>query len=254
MTLSPFEVERREFGRRLFGYRRTEVDKFLDEIRGTLVGLWQERTDLREQVERLSERVTRYSTVEDQLKNTLLLAQDSAERAQEQARRESELVLREAGQKAREVVHNAHDEKQRLEKTARILQSAEMEARARMRTLAEAVLSQLDDTEQASIESATRLRAIVTSVSTTPAAERTGQQPAARAAAAAEAAAESTAAQARAAAREERREATRRSSTTDTGRFTPQRRAATASAHEDAAAATTVLAPPPRTDGASADR
>jgi len=161
MTMSPFEVERREFGRSAMGYKKTEVNGFLDEVRGSLVSLWQERTDLREENERLNERVARYTALEEQLKNTLILAQDSAEKAQEQARRESELLMREAGQKAREIVHNAHEQRQRLEGALRELHSAEQETRQRFRALAQTVISHLDDTDASSVDSATTLRAVV---------------------------------------------------------------------------------------------
>lgn len=161
MTLSPFEIERQEFGRTPMGYKRREVDGFLDEVRNTLVGLWQERGDLREEVERLTERVARFTALEEQLKNTLLLAQDSAEKACEQARRESELVMREAGQKAREIVHSAHEERQRLGQALRDLQGAEQETRQRFRALAQAVLTHLGDSEVDVAERATTLRAVV---------------------------------------------------------------------------------------------
>ena len=161
MTLSPFEVERQEFGKAAMGYRRSEVDSFLDEVRHTLLGLWQERADLREENERLNERVARFTALEEQLKNTLLLAQDSAEKAQEQARRESELLMREAGQKAREIVHAAHEERQRLESALRDLQAAEGETRQRFRALAQTVVQHLDDSKHAVADSASTLRAIV---------------------------------------------------------------------------------------------
>ncbi len=161
MTLSPFEVERQEFGKAAMGYRRAEVDSFLDEVRLTLQSLWQERSDLREENERLNERIARFTALEEQLKNTLLLAQDSAEKAQEQARRESELLMREAGQKAREIVHAAHEERQRLESALRDLQAAEGETRQRFRALAQTVVQHLDDSKHAVADSASTLRAIV---------------------------------------------------------------------------------------------
>jgi cell division initiation protein len=161
MTLSPFEAERREFGRAPFGYRRRDVDHFVDEVQRSLRDLWTERGDAREDNERLKERLARYEQLEEQLKNTLLLAQDSAEKAHEQARRESELILREAGQKSRDIVHAAHEDKQRLEMVLRDLHGAEQEARQRLRALSGAILSHLDDTEQLVAESTGNLRAIV---------------------------------------------------------------------------------------------
>jgi cell division initiation protein len=161
MTLSPFEVERREFGSAPMGYRKRDVDAFVDEIHRSLRELWQERVDLREENERIKERLTRFEQIEEQLKNTLLLAQDSAEKAQEQARRESELLLREAGQKSRDIVHAAHEEKHKLEIVLRDLHGAEQEARQRLRAMSGAILSHLDDTEQLVAESTGNFRAVV---------------------------------------------------------------------------------------------
>jgi cell division initiation protein len=161
MTLSPFEAERREFGRVPFGYKPRDVEHFVDEVQRSLRDLWQERSDVREDNERLKERLARYEQLEEQLKNTLLLAQDSAEKAHEQARRESELILREAGQKSRDIVHAAHEDKQRLEMVLRDLHGAEQEARQRLRALSGAILSHLDDTEQLVSESSGNFRAIV---------------------------------------------------------------------------------------------
>lgn len=161
MTLSPFEVERREFGSAPMGYRKRDVDHFVEEVHRSLRQLWEERTDTREELEVLKERLKRFEQIEDQLKNTLLLAQDSAEKAQEQARRESELILREAGQKSRDIVHAAHEEKQKLDLVLRDLHGAEQEARQRLRAMSGAILSHLDDTETLVNESSGTFRAIV---------------------------------------------------------------------------------------------
>lgn len=161
MTMSPFEAERREFGRSPLGYRRRDVDHFVDEVQRSLRELWEARSDTREENERLKERLARFEQIEDQLKNTLLLAQDSAEKAHEQAKRESELLMREAGQKSRDLVHAAHEDKQRLEMVLRDLHSAEQEARQRLRAMSSAILSHLDDTEQLVAESGGTFRAIV---------------------------------------------------------------------------------------------
>lgn len=161
MTLSPFEVERREFGTAPVGYRKRDVDSFVDEVHRSMRELWQERSDIREDNERLKERLARFEQLEDQLKNTLLLAQDSADKAHEQARKESELLLREAGQKSRDIVHSAHEEKQKLEMVLRDLHGAEQEARQRLRAMSGAILSHLDDTEQLVGESTTNFRAVV---------------------------------------------------------------------------------------------
>ncbi|MBC7459850.1 MAG: DivIVA domain-containing protein [Thermoleophilia bacterium] len=161
MTLSPFEVERREFSKAPFGYKAHDVDQFVDEVHRSLQQLWEERADVREENERIKERLARFEQMESQLTSTLLLAQDSAEKSHEQARRESDLVMREAGQKARDIIHAAHEDKQRLEMVLRDLHSAEQEARQRLRALSGAIISHLDDTEQLVADGAATFRAVV---------------------------------------------------------------------------------------------
>ena len=58
MTLSPVEIEHRRFGHSLFGMRRREVRAFMSEVRESLAQLWGERSDLREDNERLRERLS----------------------------------------------------------------------------------------------------------------------------------------------------------------------------------------------------
>lgn len=174
MTLSPFEIERREFGTAAFGYKKHEVDQFITDIHGSYGQLWEERGALREELERLHERVERYTAQEEQLVSTLRLAQDSADRATEQARKEAELVLREATQQARDIVHKAHEERQQLDTIVRELRAAEREARHRLRTFASAVLTGLDDDESTTEAQARSLRAVVSG--TTPASAQQGQR------------------------------------------------------------------------------
>jgi hypothetical protein len=69
--------------------------------------------------------------------------------------------MREAGQKSRDIVHAAHEDKQRLEMVLRDLHSAEQEARQRLRAMSGAILSHLDDTEALVAESSGNFRAIV---------------------------------------------------------------------------------------------
>ncbi|MCW2962490.1 MAG: hypothetical protein JWM90_2877, partial [Thermoleophilia bacterium] len=83
------------------------------------------------------------------------------ERAHEQARRESDLIMREAGQKARDIVHVAHEDKQRLEMVLRDLSSAEQEARQRLRALAGAISSHLDDTQHLVQDGTAKLNSVM---------------------------------------------------------------------------------------------
>ena len=77
MSLSPAEIRHAELGRGLFGYKRTAVDRLLDEIVDSFEQVWRERADLTDKVEELETDIVRYRELETLLRTTLV----SAERA-----------------------------------------------------------------------------------------------------------------------------------------------------------------------------
>ena len=53
MAITPAEIRHTPLRRGLFGYKRPDVDDMLDEVVDAYQELWQERVDLRDQIERL---------------------------------------------------------------------------------------------------------------------------------------------------------------------------------------------------------
>jgi cell division initiation protein len=128
MALTPVEIRHLAFGRRLFGYRRSAVDRALSEVADSFEDVWRDRADLADKIEHLEGEIVRYRELEALLRTTLISAERAAQELKEQARRESELVVNEAHSEARAITRDAHSEHERLlvetRKVRALLQSA----------------------------------------------------------------------------------------------------------------------------------
>ena len=121
MPLTPVEVRHLEMRRGLFGYRRSSVEKAIEEVADSFEAVWRERAELGERVHVLEGEVARHVELETLLRSTLVSAERAAQDMKEQARREADVILQEANAEARRVLRDAISEKERvLAETRRI--------------------------------------------------------------------------------------------------------------------------------------
>lgn len=99
--LTPLDIQKKEFRRRLRGYCEEEVDEFLDQILEDYEMLYRQNASLKDEVSRLKEETDRYRNLEETLRNTLVLAQKAADETRANAQKEAELICAEAKSKAR---------------------------------------------------------------------------------------------------------------------------------------------------------
>jgi cell division initiation protein len=123
MALTPVEIRHLSFGTRLFGYRRSSIDRALAEVADSFEDVWRDRADLADKVEQLEGEIVRYRELESLLRTTLISAERAAQELKAQARRESELVVSEAHAEARAITRAAHAEHERLLVETRKLRS-----------------------------------------------------------------------------------------------------------------------------------
>jgi cell division initiation protein len=127
MALTPVEIRHITFGRSLFGFKRSAVDKLLQDIALSFEDVWRERADLADKVEQLESDLIRYKELEALLRTTLVSAERASADMKEQARKEAELVLNEAHAEARAVMRQAAVENERLR-----IESVRMRERLRL--------------------------------------------------------------------------------------------------------------------------
>jgi cell division initiation protein len=114
MQLTPVEVRHLELRRGLFGYRRSTVDRAIEEVADSFEAVWRERAELGEHVHVLEGEVARHVELETLLRTTLVSAERAAQDMKEQARREADVIVQEASAEARALVRDAIAEKDQL--------------------------------------------------------------------------------------------------------------------------------------------
>ena len=119
MPYSPVEIRHVRIGRALFGYKRDEVMRLLDEVADSFEAVWRDRGELADKTEDLEKTLEDFKQREHLLSQTLVAAERSAAEAREAARREAELIVAEAHQEARSVMRAAQRERERLVAEAR---------------------------------------------------------------------------------------------------------------------------------------
>jgi cell division initiation protein len=116
MPLTPVEIRhvelRRSFPR---GYRRSDVDRLLNEIADSFEDVWRERADLADRLDELEVDAAKHRELETLLRSTLVSAERAAQEMKAQARREADLIVQEAHAEGRRVSREAAAEKRRLE-------------------------------------------------------------------------------------------------------------------------------------------
>jgi cell division initiation protein len=141
MPYTPVELRHVKIARALFGYKRAETERLLEDVADSFEDVWRDRGELADKVEDLEKELGEYKQREHLLTQTLVAAERSAADARETARREAELIIAEAHQEARSVLHGAQSERERLV----------METR-RIRTLLRAALGLVEEGSDAPVE------------------------------------------------------------------------------------------------------
>lgn len=105
--LTPLDIQNKEFKKGFRGYSEDEVDEFLDNIMVDYEKLYKENMELKEKIEGTYDQMDKYKNIEETLKNTLIVAQTTAEEVKSNAMKKSELIIEEAHQRAKEILHNS---------------------------------------------------------------------------------------------------------------------------------------------------
>lgn len=125
--LTPVDLETTVFRRGLRGYRTKEVQDFMEHVTVDFERLYKENIELKEEREQLQSQLEHYRQTEDTLRNTLVLAESTAEEVRSAAQRQAELIIREANHRAEQIRARVREEIQNeLQHLANLKQQTEL--------------------------------------------------------------------------------------------------------------------------------
>ncbi|WP_124057553.1 DivIVA domain-containing protein [Vaginisenegalia massiliensis] len=114
MALTPIEILNKEFDTKFRGYDSDQVNDYLDVIVADMESAEQERQALEQRLQDAQDKVRYFEQLQDSLNNSIVVAQDAAERLKQNARKEAELIIYEAEQEANRIISQAADRSSQL--------------------------------------------------------------------------------------------------------------------------------------------
>lgn len=107
MPLTPLDIHNKEFGKSFRGYDEDEVNEFLDQVIKDYELVIRDKKQLEEQVLDMKERLKHFSTIEETLNKSILIAQEAAEDVKGNAQKEAKLIIKEAEKNADRIINEA---------------------------------------------------------------------------------------------------------------------------------------------------
>lgn len=133
MKLTPLDIRKHEFSRRMRGYDADEVQAYLNLVSSQ----WSEIVDgqrrAEERVRELESKLEHYERVEEALQEALKTARENSREAENRSRQQSERIVGQAKEEASSITSQARGQKQKLEQEVDQLESRRNEVVARLR-------------------------------------------------------------------------------------------------------------------------
>lgn len=121
MQITPEIIEHKDFKTSIMGYNKKEVDIFLDEIIEETEDILQKNQKLREEKEILLNQLAHYKNKENELNDTLIKAQESADKLIERSKADYEAKMQKANSMLQSINNDKYEQGKKLEEKYNIL-------------------------------------------------------------------------------------------------------------------------------------
>lgn len=107
--LTPLDIQNKTFKKSLNGYDKNEVDNYIELIVADYEKIYKSSIEATDKINALTKLVDSYKSMEDTMKNSLIVAQATAEEVSKNAREKAELTIEEANIKAKAIINEAEN-------------------------------------------------------------------------------------------------------------------------------------------------
>jgi cell division initiation protein len=143
MPLTPLDIHNKEFGRGFRGYDEDEVNDFLNQVIKDYELIIREKKELEDQLATQTERLRYFSSIEETLNKSIVIAQETAEEVKRNAHKEAKLLVREAEKNADRIVNESLSKARKIAVEIEELKKQSKVFRTRFKMLMEAQLDLL---------------------------------------------------------------------------------------------------------------
>ncbi|MGX6970584.1 DivIVA domain-containing protein [Vagococcus bubulae] len=108
MGIKPIDITNKSFNSKFKGYDRDEVDDFLDQIALEVEKLTQENRSLEKEVKQANDKLSYFNELKDSLNQSIIVAQDTADKLKENAIKESDLAIQQSQAQSEDILAHAN--------------------------------------------------------------------------------------------------------------------------------------------------
>ena len=105
--LTPMEIQNKKFEKAMMGYDKEDVNDFISFISEDYETLYKQALESDEKIKSLQSQLETYKNMDETMKNTLLVAQSTAETLQKNATEKADIIIAEAQAEAKKIIDNA---------------------------------------------------------------------------------------------------------------------------------------------------
>lgn len=143
--ITPLDIQNKQFNKSFRGYKDIEVDEFLDEIIEDYEKIYKENIELKDKILILNEQINHYNNLEETLKDTLIVAQNTADEVTQAARQKAENIIADAEIMAKRIIADANDEVKNIKEEYEYLQKEIFIFKTRYKSFIESQLITIDE-------------------------------------------------------------------------------------------------------------
>ena len=114
MVLSPDDIHNKEFSTKLRGYNIDEVNDFLEQIIKDYQITLKQNKDLQERLDASEGKLKYFNELKDSLNQSILVAQEAADKVKTNSKKEADIITREAQKQASDIVSEATDKSNQM--------------------------------------------------------------------------------------------------------------------------------------------
>jgi len=140
MKLTPLDIRRQEFRKKLRGFDPAEVRAYLDVVAQVVEELQKDQAGLNNRLAEFEIQLREYRSVEKAMQQTFVQAQETSTKAMENAKKESQLIIQEAEMRASNLVEKARNELINLREQLTILRAKKDSLITRLKMLLQSEL------------------------------------------------------------------------------------------------------------------
>ena len=107
MALTPLDIQNKDFSTKMRGYNQDDVDDFLDQVTRDYEDALQKNRELETSLKHAEEKLQYFNELKDALNQSIIVAQDTADKVKSSANKESEMIITSADNQAKETLVEA---------------------------------------------------------------------------------------------------------------------------------------------------